>query len=262
MRNRRRLTINYTVEDLHQLWDAQPYAAATPQVDVSRQFPAIADPFLQTAGQVYYVHHVPQKKLVLVSANTQELLGYPAESIQRHGARFIFDMMDAEDRPKVLQIVYRSYLHMKNFTPDARLACRVAVPFRMVKSNGQTTWVLHYTLPIILDENGAVIYTFNILLDITAFKHDTRINGVISYPTPEGLNNIYLEPDDPYSQPLTPREQQIVQMLIEGLSSKEIAQSLNISTFTVNNHRKRLLEKTGCRNSPELVRFAMEHGLT
>lgn len=56
---------------------------------------------------------------------------------------------------------------------------------------------------------------------------------------------------------LTEREREILTLLGEGFTSKEIAQRLNISPRTVDNHRTNILQKTRASNSMELVRVAM-----
>lgn len=65
---------------------------------------------------------------------------------------------------------------------------------------------------------------------------------------------------DPYGQ-LTAREREVFHLLAEGLTTKEIARQLGISTKTGENHRARVLTKLGVRNSAELVRYALRMGL-
>jgi DNA-binding NarL/FixJ family response regulator len=60
---------------------------------------------------------------------------------------------------------------------------------------------------------------------------------------------------------LTPREQQIMRLLAEGCSSKEIAEELNISPKTVENHRANIMNKLGLHGTVELVRYAARLGL-
>ncbi len=60
---------------------------------------------------------------------------------------------------------------------------------------------------------------------------------------------------------LTPREQQVLRLVAEGLTSKEIAKQLNIKAKTVENHRSHLMEKLGLRNRVELVRYAVRLGI-
>ena len=61
--------------------------------------------------------------------------------------------------------------------------------------------------------------------------------------------------------PLTHREREILQLVASGLTNQEIADQLFTSKRTVESHRQNLLEKTGVRNTPALVKYAMEHGL-
>jgi two-component system, LuxR family, response regulator FixJ len=61
---------------------------------------------------------------------------------------------------------------------------------------------------------------------------------------------------------LTPRERELLQMLVDGKSSKQIAAETGLSLRTVNNHRTHLLDKTGAEKTPELVRMAMPAGVT
>jgi DNA-binding NarL/FixJ family response regulator len=66
-----------------------------------------------------------------------------------------------------------------------------------------------------------------------------------------------LPPDDP----LTPRESEIVKLIAEGHSSKEIAGLLMISDKTVERHRANMLEKLGLRDRVDLTRYAIRRGL-
>jgi DNA-binding NarL/FixJ family response regulator len=66
--------------------------------------------------------------------------------------------------------------------------------------------------------------------------------------------------DDPYST-LTPREQEVMRMLAEGLTAKGVAEELFISPKTVENHRTNLMKKLGLKSSVELVRYAARLGL-
>ena len=60
---------------------------------------------------------------------------------------------------------------------------------------------------------------------------------------------------------LTSREREVLQMIAEGKTNKEIATSLNLSVYTVEAHRGRLMEKLNLHSAGELVRFALRSGL-
>jgi DNA-binding NarL/FixJ family response regulator len=60
---------------------------------------------------------------------------------------------------------------------------------------------------------------------------------------------------------LSKREKEIVNFLVEGLSSREIADKLELSTRTVDNHRANIMKRLQVRNTAELVKIAMEEEL-
>lgn len=60
---------------------------------------------------------------------------------------------------------------------------------------------------------------------------------------------------------LTSREREVLQLIAEGKTNKEVAVALEISVFTVDAHRGRIMEKLNVHNVNELVRFAVRNGL-
>ena len=60
---------------------------------------------------------------------------------------------------------------------------------------------------------------------------------------------------------LTDRELQVLRLIVHGKSTKEIARSLNISVNTVSTHRTRIGRTLNCRNTAELVTYAIRNGL-
>ena len=61
---------------------------------------------------------------------------------------------------------------------------------------------------------------------------------------------------------LSMREREVLQLTVEGHSSAAIAEKLALSPKTVETYRSRLMGKIGVRHLPELVRFAIKHGIT
>jgi DNA-binding NarL/FixJ family response regulator len=88
-----------------------------------------------------------------------------------------------------------------------------------------------------------------------------------TYLTPqlagEVLEAMKLGPEqaaDPVAS-LTPRQREVLQLLAEGRSAKQIATSLSISTRTVEFHKYQLMETLGLHSTADLVHFAIKHGL-
>jgi len=79
----------------------------------------------------------------------------------------------------------------------------------------------------------------------------------------EVLQDIKREPDkagDPVAS-LTPRQREILQLLAEGLSAKEIGGTLGVSARTVEFHKYQMMERLDLHTSAELVHFAIKHGI-
>jgi DNA-binding NarL/FixJ family response regulator len=71
----------------------------------------------------------------------------------------------------------------------------------------------------------------------------------------------YLSKTEPTEDPLTPRERQVLQMVGEGKSTKDVARLLGISTKTAESHRARLMRKLDIHETASLVRYAIRRGL-
>ena len=66
--------------------------------------------------------------------------------------------------------------------------------------------------------------------------------------------------DDAYDL-LTPRECEVLQLIAEGKSNKDIANLLSLSVYTVESHRSNLMEKLNLRGLPELILYAVRKGI-
>ncbi|MEG4518637.1 MULTISPECIES: response regulator transcription factor [unclassified Microcoleus] len=93
--------------------------------------------------------------------------------------------------------------------------------------------------------------------DIAALTSQmARIESLLS-----GRSSIAQSPS-PIKIDLTPREQSVLDLVAQGLMNKEIARRLETSVRNVEKYVSRLFSKTGTNSRTELVRFALEHGLT
>jgi DNA-binding NarL/FixJ family response regulator len=95
-------------------------------------------------------------------------------------------------------------------------------------------------------------------------KGDYFLDSSVSHTVVENLMKFPLKEakitDADYNT-LTPREQEVMRFLAEGLSSKKVAEKLFISPKTVENHRANIMNKLGLHNAIELTRYAAKLGL-
>jgi DNA-binding NarL/FixJ family response regulator len=106
-----------------------------------------------------------------------------------------------------------------------------------------------------------------LLKKTTSEELEKAINLILlneSYFSEEFMSslNLQLKPrqKDP-SVNLTDREKEVLDLICKGYSNVEIASLLGVSSRTVDGFRANLLEKTGAKNAPNLVMYAIKHGL-
>jgi DNA-binding NarL/FixJ family response regulator len=87
----------------------------------------------------------------------------------------------------------------------------------------------------------------------TAKVSQSLLDSYLKFPVAADQNSIF--------HLLTDRERQIVQMLAEGKSNKEVASVLSISVKTVETHRATVMRKLGINSIVELVRYAIRNQL-
>jgi two-component system, NarL family, response regulator NreC len=96
---------------------------------------------------------------------------------------------------------------------------------------------------------------------LNAIRSVAKGDGYIS-PAVSGalLNDYRKDVTDPVDL-LSGREREVLQLIAEGKTNKEVATKLNLSVYTVDSHRGKIMEKLNLHSTGELVRFAIKHGL-
>jgi DNA-binding NarL/FixJ family response regulator len=96
---------------------------------------------------------------------------------------------------------------------------------------------------------------------LAAVRAVARGEGYLSPAVSEAVLSDYRRSVSDPLDLLTSREREVLQLLAEGKTNKEIASMLNLSIYTVDAHRGRIMEKLNLHSIGELVRFALRHGL-
>ncbi len=97
----------------------------------------------------------------------------------------------------------------------------------------------------------------------------SAIKGVLAgnrYVTPliaaEWTQELSRRMDDGQKRTLTPRQREVLKLVIEGCTMKEVATRLGISTRTAESHKYEMMEGLGVDNTAELIQYAIKLGLT
>lgn len=136
--------------------------------------------------------------------------------------------------------------------------------FKMKKKNGEwMTGIQKYSY--ILSPQLFPIGIVGYVIDISHYADNSKIvqlieqiDNSIENPEPKLIlqNYYFLNEEDKI---ITKRELELLKLLSDGFSSKQIADKLHISIYTVSNHRKNMLQKTNTKSTAELVNYAIKH---
>ena len=98
--------------------------------------------------------------------------------------------------------------------------------------------------------------------DLMQAVHEVSRGAVYLSPGISGaIVDAYLAKTDFPPDPLTPREREVLQLVAEGKTTKEVASILGVSVKTAESHRTRLMEKLDIHDTAGLVRYAIRRGL-
>jgi DNA-binding NarL/FixJ family response regulator len=95
---------------------------------------------------------------------------------------------------------------------------------------------------------------------LNAIRSVAKGDGYISPAVAGALNEKTKDPSNPVDT-LSPREREVLLLIADGKTNKEIATKLNLSVYTVDSHRGKIMEKLNLHSAGELVRFAIKNGL-
>lgn len=122
-----------------------------------------------------------------------------------------------------------------------------------------------YVFPILKAGAAGYVLKHAAATDLVSAIRAVHAGGSFLYPTvAKAVLERYLTqgqvPEDPY-ETLSDREKQVLRLVAEGHTNKEIAELLVLSVKTVMGHRANLMDKLGIHNRTELVKYAIRHGL-
>lgn len=120
-----------------------------------------------------------------------------------------------------------------------------------------------YVLQALRDGARGYVLKSQAALDlIRAIQEVMRGEVYISPGVAASVVDAYLGKVDVDADPLTPRERQILQLVAEGKTTKEIARLLSVSFKTAESHRNRIMKKLDIHNVTGLVHYAIRAGIT
>ncbi len=226
-----------------------------------RQF---RDLFRNAPAVVLVVNHA-EHKYEFFSENVKQILGYDAEEFYKGNVEFGMSLVHPEHAQIFSDHIFPAMFNAIDRYKEAGdvKKIRLAYNFKFKRKDQAYVWLSQHMSILEVDQENNPLLSMYFMTDINALKKDSRLDFTVSVLDETGYYNpvhIITYPDaEPLS--LTARELQILKLIGEGKSSQSIAEQLVISRHTVNTHRKNMLEKTGAKNTTELLSLSFVKGL-
>lgn len=228
----------------------------------------ITAPVLNHSIPWIYLLDYTTGKYMIVSDSLQAMLGYKTEDFLNGGLNFTLENYQQKHLRIFNEEIFPERLKfLKKIPPDQHPDYIFSYNFQFKNRQGEYINLLQRNRFIKSDENNNPLMSFGVVTNINHFKSDTPIIQVIekinSTNTFEGAETVFKKSYYPNKEDslFTKREKELLPYLASGLCSKEIADKLRISEFTVINHRRNMMAKTGSSNITQLVCFALMHCL-
>jgi len=215
-------------------------------------------------GQFYfYIVDVFDFELVYISPSVKDVLGIAPEQANM---KKLLSVVSGESFPNIAkkEATGSDFLN-RYLKKEDRLAYKYVYTYPYINHRGEVRDMMIQVNPLSLSGGGKVQHLMGIHTDVSHLnpRHDHTMSFV-SLAGGEHFMNVSAEPGsflphrtagEPHGlvQGLSKREVAILQLLAQGHSDGQIAQTLNISVLTVRTHRRNMLKKTGCKNSIALV---------
>lgn len=209
------------------------------------------------------VYDMCRREHVYTSYNFSEIFGYDLQLVESQGTDYFNSHIHPDDLVQLTNNGLAALRHFFKGEGDIEHTKMIS-EYRIRNFTNEYIRVIEQYQVLEFDAHGHIWLSLSIL-DIS--PNTTPLNRVQSKLLNCKTGTAYTLPEfsvlasEENTNPLSPREKEILQMVKNGLLSKEISEQLTISVHTVNTHRQRILEKLNVANSIEAIQYASRLGL-
>ncbi|HTF81426.1 MAG TPA: response regulator transcription factor [Cytophagales bacterium] len=221
--------------------------------------------FASKSPQIVALYNFITQKYEFVSESIVHLYGKKPENFTTEfGARAFIEMLTPTSIDLLVTQILPMMLQHCNKHASRVTDLRFTACLELQSIQQHSHWVLMHTYILCATSKGFPILSCSICTDVTDIKKDNLIHYSAHLSKDGSSEVLYLKSygAETSGMHLSSREIEVIQLLCQGKTSKEIADELFVSFETVKKHRSNILEKTHCTNTAELINLATAMGLT
>lgn len=213
------------------------------------------------ANRSVALYDVHRRKFLLKIDRHLDLLGYGKEDgVDVHDVDAYHRLIHPDDLPLVYDAEIRNYRFLKPIRGPEKKNYKLVYDYRVRAKSGSYLRFLHQLALFELDRNFNSWILLIVSDLLSAFPDDARPRRFL-IDTRTGRALLFGAESGVSGRILTAREREILSLVAQGCDSAEIADRLCVSRWTVENHRRNALRKTGARNAAQAASYASLIGL-
>lgn len=247
---------------LSKLWESHPvFVTNNNSVQPTQSYSQYLSDVIVVGPAYHYVISFADYSIHHVSENVKAIHGM---DIIPTTLKEIMDLIHPEDLDFVVAAEEATILKMKDIGYEHQLNLKASYCFRMKTADNSYKLFHHQAVHLARNNEGKLANALNIHTNI---HHITQENSKIVLISGIGDRADYIQIDlsdkstNVFIPKLSKREMEILHLIANGLTSNQIAETLFISTQTVQVHRKNILRKTNSPNTSALIKKCIEVGL-
>jgi DNA-binding CsgD family transcriptional regulator len=238
-------------------WKEQEFKGKVDEQKLKEDLLALSKSIGIQEGLVIACFDYRNLNLAFFTGNVEKLTGYPESMFRNKGMETSFTMIHPDDREELFRFQKVVFDTFHSLSISERHSFEFSYTTRWVhRTTGEILWMTSKVRPYVIDEDGNFIMDLHIIVQLPAPPKTKGYDWNYIYTKDDGTR-FFVSKNSPNVKPihLTPKEKEIIALILDAKESKEISSILNISLNTVTTHRKNILKKLGAKNVVEMVKI-------
>ena len=242
------------------LYDSQCFDPGRLDYTLVERHTGMLEQLSATGNSASFIFDLNRREYIYASQNFNEILGIDLRKLVSDDGQEVTDtMLHPDDNALFEQMQLNLYTFLFSLPVSEKRDYKHIYTFRVLNRYNEYVRLVSQQQVLELDDRGNIWLVMGII-DLSPEQNPGQgfESSILNYRTGKRLAVSDLADD---AVKLSKREKEVLQLVKDGLLSKEISDVLQVSVNTINNHRQNILRKTNTDNAIEAIRFAEKMGL-
>lgn len=237
----------------------QDYFLDQPMPEANLVDEAMLQQFIDSSAVVeggssfFWLINYLKREPAYVSSSVKEVLGYHKAFLNNASMGNYLRLVPAEDRVLLKKVFSDIHAYYQQIPLQEIGQYRFDFNYRIQRADYRLISVMQQTMFLQASASGFPLIELSMVTDFSTYKTNTLIQLQVFKAEQGGYKPLAAWQYDEDLEKLTDREREVLSLIAQGQTDKDIADQMNISLHTVKTHRKNIVTKTNSRNSAEAV---------